>query len=314
MSATTSTFWYRPLLYLLGAGALLGVSTNLGKIAGELSVPPLAFLSWSVLCSAVLLSLLQWLRGDLPAVNRTTVLYFFVAGLVTLALSNLVIYAAIPRVGAGFVALTLAFPPLLTYLGALTFGLEGFRKDRAAGVALALSGAVVLAIYKFSEPDASVFWIVLALIAPLLLAVGNVYRSAAWPEGESPAALAPGMLVAASVLLFFGGGIATAIGAPADIFSLAVPLADWRAPAIVAAQTLTLSVQFLLFFQLQASGGATYLSLLGSVGAVIGVPIAVLLLGENWPGGLVLSGLLILAGVALLTYGGQQQNKNNDND
>ena len=63
------------------------------------------------------------------------------------------------------------------------------------------------------------------------------------------------------------------------------------------------SGQFLLLFQLQKTGGPVLLSLLGAVGAVVGVPVAVLLQGEAPPQGLLLGALLIGSGVALVTLG-----------
>ena len=45
-----------PLLYLLGGGALLGISTNLAKLAGGLGLTPLAFLCWSSVGAAGLLA------------------------------------------------------------------------------------------------------------------------------------------------------------------------------------------------------------------------------------------------------------------
>lgn len=62
--------------------------------------------------------------------------------------------------------------------------------------------------------------------------------------------------------------------------------------------------QFLLLFVLQKTGGPVLLSLLGSVGAVVGVPVAIFLQGENPPAGLFLGASLIALGVALVTWGG----------
>ncbi len=42
--------------------------------------------------------------------------YFFIAALVSVAAPNSVLFAAVPHLGAGFASLTVAFPPLLTYL------------------------------------------------------------------------------------------------------------------------------------------------------------------------------------------------------
>lgn len=151
--------WVAPLLLLLSTGVLLGLSTNLAKLAGEASLSPMAFLIWSVVGAAVVLLLIDTIRGQLPPINRQTLEYFFVSGLVSVALSNLILFAAVPRVGASFVALAIAFPPLFTYLGALLLGLESLQTRRALGVVLALSGAALLAVYKLNEPDANAFWI-----------------------------------------------------------------------------------------------------------------------------------------------------------
>lgn len=304
--------WVVPLLLLLSTGALLGLSTNLAKLAGEANLPPLAFLIWSVGGAAAVL-LVDAIRGQLPAINRQTLEYFFVSGLVSVALSNLIFFAAVPRVGAGFVALAIAFPPLFTYLGALLLSMEQLQTRRALGVVLALGGAALLAVYKFNEPDANAFWIIATLCGPIILAIGNIYRTARWPKGASPAALAPGMLGASGLLLLLAGIIAPAFATGADIFSLNVPTTTFRPTLLILAQVATFSLQFLLLFRLQQQGGPVYLSLLGSVGAIIGVPIAVLLLGESWPRGLLVGSLLIAGGIASLSWGGakasEQSNK-----
>ena len=59
-------------------------------------------------------------------------------------------------------------------------------------------------------------------------------------------------------------------------------------------------------FVLQKTGGPVLLSLLGAVGAVVGVPVAVILQGEALPEGLVVGGSLIALGVVLVTWGGMK--------
>lgn len=287
-----------PILLLLAAGALLGVSTNLAKLAGEAGLPPLGFLAWSLAGATAILMALAARRGELPPVTRRTLEYYAVSAFVTVAASNLIFFSAVPRVGAGFVALAIAFPPLLTYLGALALGMERLRPSRALGVALALVGAGVLAALKLSAPGAAPFWIGLTLLGPVLLAVGNLYRTLRWPPGARPDALAPGMLMAATLMLFAAGALPG--------LSLALPP---RALGLTAAQAATFAGQFLLLFALQRSGGPVLLSLLGAVGAVVGVPIAVLALGEAPPPGLALAAPLIAGGVALVAWGGWRRDE-----
>ena len=290
--------WLVPLTCLLVGGALLGISTNVAKYAGEIDLSPLAFLFWSIAGAATILLVIALLRHELPPLNKRSFEYYFISALVSVAGSNLLFFSAIPHVGAGFVALIISLPPLLTYLGALALGMERFQTVRALGVAAALAGAGVLAARKFSAPDASVFWILIALCGPVLLAIGNLYRTLRWPEGASPNALAPGMLIAAVVLL----------GATSLLpdFSLTVPLGGFLPLGLITLQAFIFAGQFQLLFLLQKTGGPVLLSLLGSVGAIVGVPVAVFLQGESPPDGLILGASLIALGVALVTWGGMK--------
>ena len=288
--------WLIPLLCLLTGGALIGISTNLAKYAGEIGLTPLAFLFWSITGAAFILFTYAFSRHELPALSRPTLSYYLIAALVSVAGSNLIFFSAIPHVGASFVALTISLPPLLTYLAAIILRIEPFTKLRAFGVVAALAGVGVLAARKFSAPDASIFWIVLTLCGPVLLAIGNIYRTLYWPDNLSPSALAPGMLIAASVLL--------ALVSIVPNYSLAVPMTELLPIGLIAIQAFVFAAQFLLLFLLQKTGGPVLLSLLGAVGAVVGVPVAIFLQGESPPEGLFLGASLIALGVILVTYGG----------
>lgn len=287
--------WLAPLLCLLSGGALLGLSTNLAKLAGEVNLPPLAFLCWSIIGAALVLMVLTALRSGLPPVNARTIEYYVISALVGVAAPNLIFFSAVPHVGAGFVALIISLPPLLTYLGALALNIERFQAARATGVVAALGGAGVLAAHKVSAPDANVFWVLLALVGPVLLAIGNIYRTLRWPAGVSADALAPGMLVAASVMLLSASLLPE--------LSLTVPTDQSLPLILIAVQSLVFAGMFLLLFLLQKTGGPVLLSLLGSVGAVVGVPVAIFLQGEAPPEGLFLGAALIAGGIALLTLG-----------
>ncbi|MEM1300314.1 MAG: EamA/RhaT family transporter, partial [Pseudomonadota bacterium] len=69
---------------------------------------------------------------------------------------------------------------------------------------------------------------------------------------------------------------------------------------LIVVQALTFASQFLVLFLLQKTGGPVLLSLLGSVGAIVAVPAAILILGENAPKGLYPAVGLITLGVVLL--------------
>ncbi|WP_352259845.1 DMT family transporter [Psychrobacter sp. TB55-MNA-CIBAN-0194] len=288
--------WLIPFACLLTGGALTGISTNLAKYAGDIGLTPLGFLFWSITGAAFILSIVALVRHEPPPFSKRSFEYYFIAALVSVAGSNLLLFSAIPHVGAGFVALTISLPPLLTYLGALALRIEKFNIIRATGVATALIGAGVLAVHKFSAPDASIFWILIALCGPVLLAIGNIYRTLRWPDKASPSALAPGMLIAAAFLL----GLFSMM----SDFSIDIPREGLLPLGLIAVQSCVFAGQFLLLFLLQKTGGPVLLSLLGSVGAIVGVPVAIFLQGEQPPEGLFLGATLIAIGVALVTWGG----------
>ena len=138
-------------------------------------------------------------------------------------------------------------------------------------------------------------WIALTLVGPILLAIGNLYRTQRWPPGASPEALAPGMVATAALMLLAARAIPG--------LTLRLPL-DPTALALVALQAAVFAGQFLGLFALQRAGGPVLLSLLGAVGALVGVPVAIGLLGEAAPPGLAPAAVLIAAGIALVTWGG----------
>lgn len=287
--------WLFPLLLLLGGGVLLGLSVNLAKLAGRVGLTPLAFLTWSITGAAVVLWVMAVFRGNRPPLDKRCLRYYLLSAIVSVAAPNLVFFSAIPHVGASFVALIITLPPLLTYVGALAFGMERFHALRATGVVAALAGAGVLGASQLAAPEAPVFWVILVFLGPILLAVGNLYRTLDWPEGVSSDALAPGMLLGAAAMLLLAGLLPGA--------TLAVPGGSSAALWVIAAQTVVFSGQFLVLFLLQKTGGPVLLSLLGSVGAVVGVPVAIFLQNEPAPQGLLPGAGLIALGVMLVARG-----------
>ena len=280
---------------LLAAGLLLAISTNLAKVAQGFGFTPLAYLTWSLAGATVLLTSISHLRGKSVRLTRRTVEYFFVAGFLTTGATNLIFFAAVTHLGVSFVALLIALPPLLTYVGALLLRIEGFCWWRAAGVALALAGAAILVMRKWSSPDGDQVWIVITLVGPVLLAAGNLYRTLRWPPGASAEALAPGMLLGAMGILV-----------PFSLlpgWTLSVPTEDAGAMALLALQATVFAAQFFMLFVLQRAGGPVFLSLMGGVSAIFGVPIAMMLHDEAVMPAFLTSALLVAAGIACMLYG-----------
>lgn len=280
---------------LLAAGLLLAVSTNLAKVAQGIGFTPLAYLTWSLAGAALLLTLVSYIRGQTARVNRRSVEYFVVSGFLGVAGSNLIFFNAVTHLGVSFVALMVSLPPLLTYVGALLLRMETFCWWRATGVLLALVGTAYLVVRKWAAPDADSVWILLTLIGPVLLSAANLYRTRRWPPGATPESLAPGMLLGAIAILLL---VSLVPGC-----SLGIPTDSAYAEPLIATQAVVFAGQFLLLFVLQKAGGPVFLSLMGGVSAVFGVPIAMFLLAEPALPAILPSGALIAAGIVCLLLG-----------
>jgi drug/metabolite transporter (DMT)-like permease len=129
------------------------------------------------------------------------------------------------------------------------------------------------------------------LAIPVLLAIGNIHRSRAWPTGARPDALSPAMLMASALLLIVFGPL-TGLSYSAPVYL--------NQYGLIAVQAGVFAVQYLLFFVLQQRGGPVLLSLMGAVAAIVSVLIAVFVQQETAPPGLAIVAALIGGGVTLM--------------
>ncbi|MGR3316387.1 DMT family transporter [Roseovarius indicus] len=288
----------RAIGLLLYTGALLGVNFPLGKLAAGAGVPPLM---WAMVVSAGAVGLM------IPALvvqNRFVVprgqmlRYTAVSGLVTFAAVNGLVFLLIPHVGAGYAGLMFALSPVATLGVTALAGLKTPPRLGVIGIGFGLAGAVVVALTRSGTGGAEgVIWPLLAFAIPVILALGNVYRTLDWPEGAHPAALAVWSHVFALLAL---AGLQVALTGDLPLHYLRdVPLA-------VMGQALAAGLTFPAFFALQKAGGPVLLSQIGYVAAAVGLATGTLLLGETyapltWAGAAVIAvgiGLTIRAQVA----------------
>lgn len=280
------------LISLLTSGLLLGITTNLARLAPVIGIPPLPYLTWSLLGATVLLLAIANARGQVLRLNHRTIEYFIVAGFLTTAGANLIFFNAVTRLGVSFVAMMIALPPLFTYTGAIILRLEKFNWIRAAGVAIALTGTAILVVERQAVGNIELAWVALTLIGPVLLAAGNLYRTCRWPPGVSSESLAPGTLIAGTLMLFV---YAIVTGEPLRISSN-----HSYSLLLIVLQSMIFSGQFLLMFILQKAGGPVLMSLIGGVSAVCGVPIAMTIFNEPMLPMFVVSAFMVLVGIVSL--------------
>ena len=277
-----------PALLLLAVGTLLGLNFPLGKLAQAAPVPAVLWAALISLGASSLLGAWLLLRRRPVVCDAQHARYFVITALVSYALPNLLVLAAMAHLGSGPTAMMFTLSPLFTALLSRLAGLRAPARLEYWGIAIGFGGALLVALARGEAGrPAAWLWVGVGLLIPLLLALGNVYRSLDWPPRADGTWLAVGSHGVAALLLL---ALCALTGAWRGLPALAgVP---WLAAAQVAAAVL----MFPLFFRLQALGGPVLLSQIGTVGAGVGVAVGAGLLGERYPP-------LVWGGVALIALG-----------
>jgi drug/metabolite transporter (DMT)-like permease len=288
----------RPLPLLLITGSLLGLGFPLGKLAGAAGIAPIVW-SWIMAVGAGLVLLLAlWLgRVRLP-LDARHLGYYLVTGAVSNALPNLLVFSAMPHLGAGFISIFFAFSPIVTLVFHSLLQRRRPSALGAAGIALGFAGALVIVLSKgrVDTPGGGALWLALAFLIPLLLACGNIYRTLAWPAGTSGLALAAGTNLGAGAVL----------GVLSLLWTGSLPLsAALAVPGLLLAQVAISAAMFAVFFRLQSVGGPVYLSQIGYVAAAVGLGTGTFVLGEHY-GLLTWLGAVVVAVGVLMTTRAQQ--------
>lgn len=280
-----------PALLLLAVGALLGVGFPLARLAREAAVSPLL---WALLISAsvsVLLGAGLWLRRRRVVLDAQHLRYFVVTALLSYAVPNLLVFAVIPHLGSGLTAMLFTLSPPFTALLSRLARLRAPSRMEYAGIAIGFAGAALVAAARGEAGrPADWLWVGLGLLVPLLLAIGNVYRSLDWPPHADVTWLAVGSHGVAAIGLL---AVCAATGALSTLPTLA------QVPWVSAAQVLSSALMFPLFFRLQQVGGPVLLSQIGTVGAGVGVLLGAGVLGERYPAQVWWGTLLIGLGIGL---------------
>lgn len=285
--------WNSAIGLLIVTGGLLGLTLPFGKMAVAEGVVPAV---WALLISSgaggvLLVALL--LRGERPGLGARKLRYFFITAAVSYAIPNLLMFTVIPYLGAGYTGIMFTLSPVITLVLSILLGVRRPNALGVAGIAVGFVGALLVATTRGEAGQpAGLVWVAAGLLIPVFLAVGNIYRTWAWPEDAGPIELAAGSHLAAAVLLF---AFVLATGEAGSIAGLA------GVPLLSVLQVASAAGMFVFFFRLQAVGGPVYLSQIGYVGAAVGLFSGVVFLGETYQVLTWIGALIIVTGVAMTT-------------
>ncbi|MCF4098817.1 DMT family transporter [Maritalea mediterranea] len=286
-------FWHQfdfgMLLLLLIVGFFLGVTAVLGKVAINTGWTPTIYLAHTTLGGGLLMLAGTSLFGQRARFDAGVWRYNFMSGLL-FVVPNLMFFFAVRYVGAGFIAFATAFAPVLTFFVAVAIGDDRFSLGKIFGVAMALLGAMLLAFGKLTDTSIAPLWIIVSLMGPVFLALGNIFRSRFWPKDAAPLALAPWMLIMAGLYSYL---FALLTG------ELSHETVSKAGLVVMGAQMLCFAAGFGFYFVLQKRGGPVYLSQIGPVIALVGAILAATFLREDLTLMVVLGGAAVIAGVVI---------------
>lgn len=278
---------------LILTGGLLSISIAISRVGMDGGIPPLAYAFWFQVVAAGGLLLTVLLRGEMRRPRRGEIVYMMIGAVISFTAPNALLVYVVQAMGAGFGSFAFAFSPIFTYVIAVLVGLDRLSAMAVGGLGLGFVGAAAILGSTLGADNLDLAWAALGLLIPLSLAFGNVFRSWFWPKGASPLFLAAGMMTFSAL---GSGGLHAVIGAGYQPFGEGTGM-EWT----FAIHGGLIALQYVLFFALQLAAGPFFISQISYVILVIGMAIGVLVLGEHYPVLLYLAGLLIMAGVILVS-------------
>lgn len=288
------------LLLLLVNGLLIAATYAVSKAVLAAGVPVLTLLAWQLAPAAVIVNVIAGLRHEWPARSAAHLRYYAIAGLLGMLLPYTITYLALAHLPAGVIGVAASLSAVMTYGIARAVGREAANPRRLAGLILGLVGVLTLVLPKAALPSPDLAgWVFVAVLAPLSLAAGNVYRSAAWPAGAPPLSLAAGMLA----LL----GAATLVLAAARREATLPQDAAAATLAGVAAVAGLTAAFYLTAFDMQRRTSPSFVAQMGYVISLGALVIGVVFLDERPSGWVWLSAVLVMAGIVVATRGTQPQ-------
>ncbi len=281
------------VLVLITLGAGWGATLPLIKVAVSGDHHPLGLVFWQLAVGAVLLTVINGLRGTpLPMTRKTFGLFVFVAITGTL-LPNLFSFTAAAELPAGVMAIIISSIPMIAFPIALALGTDEFSLLRLLGLALGLTGVALIALPEASLPDrAMVAFLPIALVAPLCYAIEeNVIGKWGTLGLDGMQTLQGASIIGALI----AGPIALSLGVMPD------PRGSWGTPewAFLASAIIHVLV-YSGFMWLIVAAGAVFAAQVSTFVTAFGVMWSVIFLGEGYSGYVWSALVLMLLGLSLV--------------
>lgn len=266
-------------------------------------IHPVVYAFWQCFLAGSLLLFCSVSRKTVAThqlLNLNIFKYCLISGFTGIAVPNAIAFLLINKLGSGFTGIMYALPPVFTFFISILVGMNRFKMHRLFGLSIAVMACIWIMLERHQTVLViSAYWFALGLVIPVMLSIGNVYRSKARPKAMNAMPLAAGTLLSASFLLGLYGHVA-GLSFVANSMSISILL-------LISLQGILTAATFLCSFELQKGSNPVFYSQLGSIGAVFGLLIGVLWFDEHysisdWVGVLVLLAGLRVNNMSTLSF------------
>lgn len=280
------------MVALVLIAAIWALTFPLTKIAVLGGYRNFGIIFWSSTISVAVLGALVRMRGlNLPLQPAALVRYFFVA-LFGTVLPSAASYTAAEHLPAGVIAVCMPMIPLLSLPLAISLGLDSATPGRLLGLALGVSGVLMITLPDASLPDSSqAAYVLLVLLAVLCYAIEGVGLGRLGRAGLDSVQL----LLGASVLSFI---VTLPIAVATGTFIIPVlpfSMADYA----VLLSGLANTGAYVGYVWMVGRGGAVFASQVAYLVTGFGVLWSMALLGESYSIWIWGAFIVIIAGLFL---------------
>lgn len=282
----------KAIFLLILLGFIWGSGYTFAKYAMSNEVPPLGYAFWQALGPALLLSLCSCFNKNSPLFRPKYWLYFFLCGLVGIAIPNTNMYFIAQHIPSGLLAVLVNTVPLFVYPLALMSKQERLDPWRALALILGLSG--IMLIIGFQLTGLVSHWTLLALVSPCCFALCSLFISSKQPKELETLPAASGMLLAATLVL------TPFVVSQHAFYSLLGHFTP--AKQVIVLEVLLSTAGYLIFFSLIRLAGPVFYSLTGGVVALTGLFWGYLIFNEAPSAQQILAIILVISALFLLSW------------
>ena len=290
------------LALMLAGGIIAPLRFVLNKFAVDGGVPPFAFAFWPMLFAGLVLLGVALLRGEVPGLKFTHLRAYVTVGIFAMGAPMAVLTFLADKLPQGLVSMVVILAPTLTYVFAILLRVDHLRLLSCVGLAVGLGGILLIVLPDVSLPErCMVWWLLLALLAPVLIGLGNVLTALVRPPTMPPTVLGAGMLLSAAALL---APIMAASG-QFYLFDGAAPGVNWN----FLYATLLNSIFYVVFLEVVRLSGPVFFSQMNYLAVAAGFGWGMILFGERYSLYVWGGTALMATSVLLLTLGARSASK-----